>query len=172
MSSKTCKKCGKTRTEDRFETYDNGYGPRQRTACKDCRNTKMRGTRKESSRRYYEANREKLLEKHRKYYSENKDIVSKRSRKYYKENRELVRAKVASKTYGISVEEVLELRQKPCGICGSDGDEYKLSNHIDHCHATGKVRGVLCHSCNIALGLLKEDPKLLDKMKEYIHEHQ
>lgn len=170
--TKTCKKCRVLRSVDRFEVYDNGYGPRQRNTCKDCRNERLKGTRKESSRKHYTENREKLLEKCKKYYSENRDDRREYARKYYKDNRDLIQAKTVAKLYGISVEEALTLRERCCEICGTDGEEYKKSNHIDHCHITGKVRGTLCHSCNTALGLMKEDVNLLDKMKEYINEHK
>ena len=42
---------------------------------------------------------------------------------------------------------------------------------IDHCHGSGKVRGLLCGSCNTALGLFEDDPGLLDRAKEYLAKH-
>lgn len=39
---------------------------------------------------------------------------------------------------------------------------------IDHCHATGKVRGLLCNACNKGIGLLNDDPKLLKLAIEYL----
>lgn len=43
---------------------------------------------------------------------------------------------------------------------------------IDHCHKTGKVRGLLCHSCNLSLGLLKDDIKILEAAIRYLKENQ
>jgi hypothetical protein len=40
--------------------------------------------------------------------------------------------------------------------------------HIDHDHITGKVRGLLCTQCNIALGMTHDDPGLLTKLAEYL----
>jgi len=69
-----------------------------------------------------------------------------------------------SRIYGISIEEVLALLAiKNCQICGREG---KL--HIDHCHETGKVRGVLCLACNTGLGNFKDDVAMLDKAKQYL----
>lgn len=43
---------------------------------------------------------------------------------------------------------------------------------VDHDHETGKVRKLLCHNCNRALGLLRDDPALLRKSAEYIEQHK
>jgi hypothetical protein len=40
--------------------------------------------------------------------------------------------------------------------------------HVDHDHKTGKVRGLLCHPCNAALGLTRDDPSILRAMIEYL----
>ena len=40
---------------------------------------------------------------------------------------------------------------------------------VDHCHVTGKVRGLLCCNCNRALGLLKDDPKILANLIDYLN---
>jgi hypothetical protein len=40
--------------------------------------------------------------------------------------------------------------------------------HVDHDHKTGKVRGLLCHPCNAALGLVRDDPSILRAMIEYL----
>lgn len=50
-----------------------------------------------------------------------------------------------------------------CAICGK---ETKL--HIDHCHRTNFVRGMLCFRCNTALGKFCDDPKLLERAADYL----
>jgi hypothetical protein len=50
-----------------------------------------------------------------------------------------------------------------CHICG-----IKTELHIDHCHATGKVRGLLCRGCNTGLGSFKDDKENLDKAIQYL----
>jgi hypothetical protein len=39
---------------------------------------------------------------------------------------------------------------------------------IDHDHVTGDIRGLLCHACNVALGLLNDDPELLEAAAGYL----
>lgn len=72
------------------------------------------------------------------------------------------------KKYGISVEQykaMLATQSNKCKICHS---ETKL--FIDHCHKTGKVRGLLCNNCNLVLGSMKDNPALLIKAAAYLSE--
>jgi hypothetical protein len=75
--------------------------------------------------------------------------------------------KSRSVTYGISIDEVRALLARPCDVCGDAMTSLK-THHIDHCHDTGKVRGVLCHGCNTALGLVREDTQVLRALISYI----
>lgn len=49
-----------------------------------------------------------------------------------------------------------------CAICGTQSPTTK-SWHLDHCHKTGKVRGILCHHCNLMLGNAKDNLQTLEK---------
>lgn len=68
--------------------------------------------------------------------------------------------------YGITPEFRDELFCKQKGRCAICDRKRKLS--IDHCHQTGRVRGLLCGNCNRGIGLLDESPKILDSAKEYL----
>ena len=72
----------------------------------------------------------------------------------------------------VGYEEMLTEQQGLCKICGKEGfcmaAHHKLKLVVDHCHTTGAVRGLLCHNCNRALGLLKDDPKVLQNAIEYL----
>jgi len=65
---------------------------------------------------------------------------------------------------------LLDKQKGSCAICGSE--DFKLSHkgrpHVDHCHNTGKVRGLLCGSCNVGLGHFKDSPDILAKAIEYL----
>jgi Recombination endonuclease VII len=74
------------------------------------------------------------------------------------ERNRLARRKNMKSTYGITpleYDQMLEQRGPRCPICGLPNE----NPHIDHCHKTEKVRGLLCRACNTALGMLKDNPK-------------
>jgi hypothetical protein len=72
--------------------------------------------------------------------------------------------------YGVTKEHLIELYQKQNGKCAICNEEPSTQRglHVDHCHDSGKVRGLLCHGCNTALGSFKDNPDLLTKAIEYI----
>ena len=77
--------------------------------------------------------------------------------------------------YNISLEDYRDLfisQKGKCYICDSEGftisDRSNVDLVIDHDHLTGKVRGLLCHNCNRALGLLKDNLSYIEKAKEYL----
>ena len=87
---------------------------------------------------------------------------------------ETYRRQHLKRQYGITPEEydqMLESQQGCCAACKTDQpgnskhDRYFV---VDHCHETGKVRGLLCHQCNTALGLLKDNPETLSNLITYV----
>lgn len=78
--------------------------------------------------------------------------------------------------YGIEAkdyERMLEEQDHKCKICKGTGfkmkEEHTLLLMVDHCHTTGRVRGLLCHNCNRALGLLKDNVEALKNAIEYLN---
>lgn len=72
--------------------------------------------------------------------------------------------------YGITLKEKIEMFEKQgkcCAICGQYSDTHK-SFHVDHCHSTMEVRGILCNNCNAGLGMFNDNPDTLDKALEYL----
>lgn len=55
-----------------------------------------------------------------------------------------------------------------CAACKTDQPGNRYGWVIDHCHATGKVRGLLCHGCNLALGNVKDNPETLRCLITYL----
>jgi hypothetical protein len=72
------------------------------------------------------------------------------------------------KKYGMTLKERQAFREgKACAICG-ERTPRKLT--IDHCHATGKVRGVLCFHCNFGIGIFREDTNVMKNAILYLQE--
>lgn len=65
-----------------------------------------------------------------------------------------------------SLKRVMEGDRDHCWICNTEISG--KNKHLDHNHTTLVARGWLCHSCNVAIGLLKEDPVLFKKALEYL----
>lgn len=64
--------------------------------------------------------------------------------------------------------ELLIAQEHKCAICTKDIDN---APHLDHCHETEKIRGVLCGNCNTGLGMFKDSCYLLDKAIQYLQLH-
>ena len=78
-------------------------------------------------------------------------------------------------TYGITPEQydaMLPAQNNSCAICRAKkpGGRTKMF-FIDHCHTTGKVRGLLCMRCNTGLGLFLDNTKFLSSAISYLKEH-
>lgn len=67
-----------------------------------------------------------------------------------------------------NVVELLDDQEYCCAICGREID---LSSAVDHDHTTGKIRGMLCLSCNCGLGQFRDDIGLLAKAIFYLGQH-
>ena len=83
-----------------------------------------------------------------------------------------LRKSLLKRRYGITIEEadaLLEQQHGRCAICGvAEGDSRGFRLHIDHNHATGVVRGILCHLCNSGLGHFRDNPEFLTKAIAYL----
>ena len=70
------------------------------------------------------------------------------------------------RTYGLTRQELQALVASQggwCAIC-----QVNPAEHVDHCHDSGKIRGVLCFTCNVALGHLKDDVQLFRRAIDYL----
>lgn len=107
-----------------------------------------------------------------------KVCASARAKKWYLDNPEKYFFNQIKAKYGITKEQYLtlvETQENKCAICNQaettlnnwkEGEYKRLA--IDHCHTTGKVRGLLCTRCNITLGAVKDNTALLIKMVDYL----
>lgn len=118
--------------------------------------------RRKRDREYYHKTREQRLNLNKKRYKENKQWFFDNNKKY-----------VLKKKYKLSLEEyqrMFDLQEGLCFLCKQKGEDNRLLC-IDHNHNNGKIRSLLCGSCNRGLGLFKDNPNLLERAAEYIRAH-
>jgi hypothetical protein len=104
------------------------------------------------------------------WYEKNKSRISKQSKKRYQNNKQYVRERTLKKLYNLTLEQwqtLLESQFNRCKICKTDSPGLK-GWATDHCHTTGKVRGILCNFCNTGLGLFKDNILILQEAIKYL----
>jgi len=78
---------------------------------------------------------------------------------------------IIRRQYGITLaqyDDMLEQQDYKCAICGNEDEVEGRKLAVDHCHTTGKVRGLLCGKCNRGLGLFYDNKALLEKAIKYL----
>jgi len=136
--TKVCTKCG---TEQAVDAFAKGSGrDGLATHCKECNRAWSRADRINNPERYKE-------------YASRRKVMSLSERRDYQ----------LQKKYGITTDQFAELLRNQngrCAICETDKPRGQGTWHVDHCHETGAIRGLLCHPCNAGLGLLGDQPKV------------
>jgi len=99
----------------------------------------------------------------------------------HKERMQLKRTKRGLKKYGLTLidyDTMLTAQDFRCKICGTtnpngpdDSTARKTRFSVDHCHTTGKVRGLLCTKCNTGIGMFGDDMSLLASAISYLKDH-
>lgn len=165
---KKCIKCGETKPLSEF-TFHNRNKGQHRNFCHDCE--------KEWIRKYHQSPQGK--KKRKEWVGENKERIEEYKRLYrddaIKKERSKVyhRARLLKESFNMTVDDYMVMYENQsgrCAICGSEtANNGKRKNFcVDHDHETGKVRGLLCHNCNVSVGLMKESPSLLRKAADYL----
>ena len=167
--------------------------------CKKCateasllhyRTEKGRETNKRAAANYKLKNEEKIkqyMEEYRKikYTPEYKEQQRQKNKLRYKNNLEKykqyresrknqIRENSLKNNFGINLEEynnMLEKQNHCCDICGLHKSNFIRHLAVDHCHSTGKIRGLLCVNCNLAIGNFRDDITLIKKAINYIQKH-
>jgi len=105
-------------------------------------------------------NRDKLLTYAKEYNA--KDPIKEKERH---------RAKSLKKNTGATVEQYNQMftnQNGNCAICNRNQSEFPIRLAVDHCHNTGKIRGLLCMLCNTALGRFNDDAEMILKAYKYL----
>ena len=122
-----------------------------------------------SAKVYREANPDKVLAAGRLWRAANPEKEKENGLKWRERNPEAASNGHVKRKYGLTFKQVIELFEAAgdsCECCGTpvarpgSKEGRKNIGHVDHCHATKKVRGILCFECNTGLGQLKDRPDL------------
>lgn len=144
--SKQCRKCLEAKPRTEFhKSHDGKHGPVLKSICKACHAAQVRG-----------------------WYGENSDRSN--------TNRRRLQLK---SNYGLTPEQydaMLDAQGGVCAICKRPERAKRqgvvLRMPVDHCHETGRIRALLCHSCNRAIGLFGEDVGLMESAIQYLLRHK
>jgi len=128
---------------------------------------------------WYRRNRETILPKARergnaRYKEKKVEILAKAKARYHADPSKYA-DKELKRRFGIGLADYFLLLQNQgnaCAICKSSTPGGRGRFHVDHCHTTGKIRGILCHSCNVGLGVFKDSPFLLFLASAYLRSHK
>jgi phage FluMu protein Com len=113
------------------------------------------------------ANRIKV---HRANYQATAETQRRQARERYAADRAGALAYSRKRNYGLSSEDIGSLwaaQDGTCRVCLESLDFNAF--HVDHCHKTGRVRGLLHGRCNTALGMFWDDPAVLLRAADYLH---
>lgn len=154
--TKRCPDCGETKERNAFSPRA-GY-------CKPCASARqrVRYAKDPTRQREYAAA----------YRAQNKDRVRAAKIEAYKKSPDKYKDKELRWRYGLSLAGLREMMERQGGCCRICGGELQggRATHIDHCHATGVVRSVLCHNCNTGLGGFRDSPEIMARAIEYVTE--
>lgn len=133
-------------------------------------------------KRYYKANKEKwdasrkkrrdeINAAKRKRYAEDqktRDYYIAQAKEYRRKNPEAKRRYEIKRLYGISKEDYQLLLADQHGKCGICKLEFTKTPHVDHCRASGVVRGLLCFNCNRAIGHFQDSVEIIQNAINYL----
>lgn len=131
--------------------------------------------------KFYFSNRDKIYfgtcktcdkERGYKYRNKNRERTNYLARIRYRENDQSVHiSQKLMKRYGISLDDYNKIQitqEGKCLICKNLSGKL----YIDHCHKTNKFRGLLCPSCNTAIGLFRDNINILTNAIKYLEENK
>lgn len=139
FSMKICSKCNISKPLSEFHKVKVGEIPRQRW-CKDCKKVRQ-------------------AERERERYANDPEF---KRRKLESNKKVKLKAK-----YELTIDDYYEMYSKRAGKCDIC-NQYFETLCVDHCHNTKKIRGLLCHPCNTALGFLTDDIVKLQRAELYL----
>lgn len=151
----------RSKNGDRLREYDKG------------RRAKNRKRHSEYKKQYLDDHPDKKEEYRARYYEKHKDEILRLGKEYYAAYPEKDADRHLKRNYGIGLDEYSEMlvsQDGKCAICEVNQKELKTRFSVDHDHKTGHVRGLLCHRCNMGLGMFLDNPDIVSRAAKYLEE--
>lgn len=161
---RTCSKCNQTKELNLFPKDKNSKQGTRRE-CKVCH------------AKNYHDNKERwnTVEKRKVFRQQNLEKCRKQGSDWYRNNKQAHKNSRLKRTYGITLDQYNQMikdQNGQCAICKTDKpDGLGKQFNVDHCHKTGKVRELLCFSCNAFIGYSKENIESLKSAITYLTKH-
>jgi predicted nucleic acid-binding Zn-ribbon protein len=176
---KQCTKCGVQKPLTQYSKKKAGL----QSICKDCakayaknyyaQNPQKFKTYIENRQVWVQNNPTKAKEKGKEKYAKSAEKQKANHKQRYAEDPKRAKSNNLKK-YGITLAQFEELKLKQngkCAICKTELN-HALKTHVDHCHKTNVVRGILCNLCNPGLGMFKDSIKILKSAQAYLEKYK
>ena len=160
MENKICSRCRESKPASEYYQRSPG-GHTLHSACKQCE--------RKMAREWYARNKEAAKYKYREWREKNADRIL----EYRIRNKARDYRRACARKYGVPVswvDEQMERQHGCCAICSLrfGWNSKQTTPHVDHDHATGCVRALLCNRCNSVLGLVADSVETLYAMGRYL----
>lgn len=135
--------------------------------------TANRDKARKASRRWAAANRERNKETAQRWRAENREKAAARQREWVAKNPAKMLA-IDLRRFGMTPNQFNTLNQSQngvCAICRNPPSNKRKRLDVDHCHDTGKIRGLLCSRCNTAIGLMRDSVATLVRAVNYLAQY-
>ena len=168
MELRQCKSCRETKPITEFYKRQQDP-PLYKSQCKACLNAKVMAYQRTN------AGKEVRKKAFKKWRDGNLEFAKKISRESNRRGRaedpRRFKSYELKARYGISLEEyeaILATQGGKCAICNAQEPRGRGMFHVDHCHDTSNIRGLLCIDCNLGIGKLKDSADLTARATKYL----
>lgn len=152
---KICSTCGIPKEESEFYLHGRSRPGLLRRNCKKCC--------------YLASDREANNARQKKYAALNREKVNAKQLARHRNNPQRTAEIARLSKYGVTPERYMQLREEQKDSCAVCKLPKKLC--VDHNHSSGQVRGLLCQTCNRALGMIKDSVSIAEALVEYLKKH-
>lgn len=174
METIVCKFCKEElpKTTEYFYVSNNKFDNR----CRECRHILYllnSDSKRVSAKERYKRKKELILSQATLYYEKNREKILESKKVFWSRNKEKKRTYRLEKKFLISeqdIRDMMDTQRGCCDICKISlvSPESTRSFAVDHCHSSGKVRGLLCNNCNTAIGLFLDNKEILSSAIFYL----